>query len=99
MPKTFELSQPITINGKNGAEKIGNIEFRDPTAGEVRRLGQFVRVLRNGETMEIKVDTEVCAEWMATLSGRAKIELDQLALTDWQAIFDWMSESFNAAGN
>lgn len=99
MSKTFKLSKPITINGKNGVQQVSEIEFRDPTAREVRKLGQFVRILRIGDAMEIKADTAIVAEWMATLSGLGTNEIDDMALPDWQAVFDWMSEKFGAVGN
>lgn len=91
----IKLLHGPTRNRKN--EEIHQLEFRQPKGGDIRRVGNPVRL---NSDYEIVVDERKMTRMMAALSGLRYVPLiDLLDARDWSSCSFWLQRFFlpNAA--
>ncbi len=100
MTKTFKLSKPISVIKNDQPIEIKELALREPTGDELMEMGMPFRVIRetNSDKFEIVMDTKVFKKMLGAISGMPG-EIGQLAGSDINNIFSWLTEVLAPTGN
>jgi hypothetical protein len=90
-PLKFKLSKPIMANG----EMIAEINFREPTGGDIERCGVPVtfRYLMEDQSVEVKTDGRAMTQMMSQLAGIPPSSIKLLSAQDWISL-SWGLQRF-----
>lgn len=79
-PLVIPLTKPINANG----EEIDKISFREPTAGDIDRLGNPVNLdFMGADNPKVTFDAKVMTNMMSHLSATPPSGLKQMTTRDW----------------
>jgi len=104
MPTTVKLARPITVMGEGAPKEITEITFRDPTPGDIRKIGSPYRLFTEGKKGstalrgETAVDQDRLFRFMAALSGLAEMEIERVDIAAYNAAADWLGDALNPGG-
>ena len=81
---TMALRKPVSANG----EEVSELEFREPTAGDIERAGGNPITLDvfSGETPKISFDAKTMTAMMGLLAAVPPSTIRQLHPKDWNSI-------------
>jgi len=105
MKTTFKLTKPITVHGKEGAEKIDTLTLKEPSGDLVLEHGfpHSTLIESNQKTgtqrIEIKLIPQVFREYLKFMAGLDGGAIGQISFGDMQRLSNILLEIANDAGD
>lgn len=86
--KTNGGSSPLVINLRKNiianGDEVDKLEFREPTAGDIERIGNPVNIdFLSGDTPKATFDSKMMTQMMAALAGVPPSTIRQMNTRDW----------------
>jgi hypothetical protein len=88
--EVLKLRKPITVHGKNGAEKISELKLKEPSGRLMLHKGLPFTVLTeisegSANRVEVRINPSLALEYLVEMSGHDALILEQLSAVDVRA--------------